>query len=181
MAHFGWINWNRLHTQQVAGLLPHGREREALKFLHRRSSLSVLAARVAAQSPGLVVQAESIWVDGTPQTTFTDSAGKVANCELADLLLIVRKEETNGTLLSERALLLQAKITPKSNRLTSGSSTKLERRLLEKVNRLIPLHLHRDTARTNLINTYLLGAEASGAAIGLNDCARYLLAPKGAL
>ncbi|MGG1945719.1 hypothetical protein AB1286_12995 [Trinickia sp. NRRL B-1857] len=105
--------------------------------------------------------------------------GQIANCELADLLLIVRKELPTGHLIDENALLLQAKVTPKYNRLTSGSSTKLERRLLENVNRTLHIHLHRDTQKTNLINSYVLGPGAYGA-IGLKDCARYLLAPKGA-
>lgn len=179
MSHLGWINWNRLHARYKAGLLPHGLEREALKYLHRKSSLNLLARRIASACPGLAVRAESIWIDGTPQATFTDMSGQTANCELADLLLIVRKELPTGQLIDENALLLQAKVTPKYNRLTSGSSTKLERRLLENVNRTLQIDLHRDTQRKNLINTYVLGPGAYGA-IGLKDCARYLLVPKGA-
>jgi hypothetical protein len=81
MSHFGWLNFWRLHAKQVAGLLPHVREREILKFLHRRSSLDVLARKVARLAPGFVVKVESVWVDGTPQATFIDVSGKNYNCE----------------------------------------------------------------------------------------------------
>lgn len=178
MSHFGWKNWKRFHSSQVNGRLPHGREREVLKYLHRKSSLNVLANRIKKQLPSKSVFVQSIWIDGTPQATFTDSAGKIGNCELADLLLIVREELPNGNLVSERGLLVQAKITPKYNKLTSGKSTVLERRLLERINRDEPLELHRDTTRSGLIGRYILGKNESNTE-GLKDCARYLLAPKG--
>lgn len=178
MSHFGWRNWSRLHANQIAGLLPHGREREVLKFLHRRSSVGILARRISRALPGTAVKVESIWVDGTPQATFIDAGGGSANCELADLLLIVRRENASGGLQDEHAMLIQAKITPRHNRLTSGSSTKLERRLLERLDRTQQLELHRDTGRTSLLGTFTLGPTADGVGTGMADCARYLLAPK---
>jgi len=178
MSHFGWLNFWRLHAKQVAGLLPHVREREVLKFLHRRSSLDVLARKIARLAPGFFVKVESVWVDGTPQAAFTDVSGKNYNCELADLLLLVRREQPNGVLVVERGLLVQAKITPRHSRLTSGNSTKLERRLLERVDRLLPMQLYRDTQLNSLLGAFTLGLTASGSAFGLKDCARFLLAPK---
>lgn len=181
MSHFGWLAWTKLHAAFKAGKLEHGLEREALKYLHRKSSLRMLAQRLARDLPGWRVRAESIWIDGTPQATFTDTAGLVDNCELADLLLIVRREQPNGLLFDERGLLLQAKVTPRHNRLTSGASTKLERRLLERVDRTLKLDLHRDTARTALIGSYVLGSAGAGVLAGLKDCARYVLVPKSAM
>jgi hypothetical protein len=148
-----------------------------LKFLHRRSSLDVLARRIARAAPNYAVKVESVWVDGTPQATFTDISGMSSNCELADLLLLVRKEQPTGTFVEERGLLLQGKITPKYNRLTSGSSTILERRLLERIDRASQLQLHRDTQRNSLLGTFTLGASSLTGPHGLKDCARYLLAP----
>lgn len=180
MSHFGWIAWNRLHTAYMAGKLQHGLEREALKYLHRTSSLSVLAHRLAHHMPNWRIHIESIWIDGTPQASFTDAVGNLGNCELADLLLLVRREQPNGFLIDERSLLLQAKVTPRHNRLTSGTSTRLERRLFERVDRTLALNLHRDTARTSMIGSYILGASEAGHLVGLKDCARYVLAPKAA-
>lgn len=178
MSHFGWNNWKRLFTAYKNGQLKHGLEREVLKYLHRESSLHMLARFLRTHLPNWCIRVDSIWVDGTPQASFTDVAG-TANCELADLLLIVRWEDHTGCLINEQALLLQAKITPRHNRLTSGASTKLERRLLEQMQRGLDLHLHRDTARTSLIGKYVLGTSPTGDKTGLKDCARYLLAPKG--
>lgn len=126
------------------------------------------------------VHVESVWVDGTPQASFTCAAGLSGNCELADLLLLVRREQPTGLLVDERSLLLQAKVTPRHNRLTSGASTRLERRLLERLDRTVALDLHRDTARTSAIGSYVLGASQTGTLVGLQDCARYVLAPKAA-
>lgn len=178
MSHFGWSNFWRLHFKQLAGLLPHVREREILKFLHRRSSVDVLARRIAKLVPGFKVTVESVWVDGTPQAKFTDNSGGTSNCELADLLLLVRRELPNGILVAERGLLLQVKITPKHNKLTSGSSTKLERRLLERTDRGLPIELYRDTQLSSLLGTFTLGPTAAGVNFGMKDCARFLLAPK---
>lgn len=176
MKHFGWKAWRRLLARKRG----HGLEREVLKFLHSPVSLRLLAKAVASRvaAPGYQVTVQSIWIDGTPQATFTDAAGSLINCELADLLLLVRVV-IPGWAHSERGLLLQAKLSPRHNRLTSGSSTKKERRLLERINRNLALELHKNTARTSPIGRYTLGHCIYGYT-GLRDCAQYLLAPKAA-
>lgn len=180
MSHFGWKNFFQLHWKQLSGVLPHGREREILKFLHQPTSLNVLAKRISESAPSFVVDVESIWVDGTPQAEFTDISGLRSNCELADLLLIVRKEQLGGGLVAERGLLLQAKVTPKYNRLTSGKSTVKERRLLERLDRAQKIDLFKDVGLTSPLGKFILGPSVCGATAGLKDCARYLLAPKWA-
>lgn len=91
----------------------------------------------------------------------------------------MRREQPTGLLIDERSLLFQAKSTPRYNRLTSDGSTKLERRLLEQIDRKKPLCLHRDTSRKSAIGSYVLGQSQTLALVGLQDCARYVLAPKG--
>jgi hypothetical protein len=97
-------------------------------------------------------------------------------CELADLLFILEETDSKNMARREIGLLIQGKATPKYNKLTSGNSTKKERRLLEGMDRSQSITLYKGTKSNSksIIGTYKLG----GIPKGLSDCSRYLLMPK---
>ncbi|MBT9097441.1 hypothetical protein KFZ76_06915 [Methylovulum psychrotolerans] len=156
--------------------------RWGLSYLHSRYSLNGLARAVAHKlgksGKHCEVSVESIWIDGTPQAKAQTSSGAIVNCELADLLFLLEEKDVSGMVQKETALLIQGKATPKYNKLTSGSSTKKERKLLESMDRSMPLVLFKDTKSSSKsqIGSYILGCIP----LGLGDCSRYLLMPKSA-
>lgn len=179
MQKFGWNQWHRLHAK----FRKSGRksiERWGLAYLHSESSLDSLAYSVASalnkNGRHSIVYAESIWIDGTPQAVAETPSGSQIKCELADLLFIIEEKSINGNTQKETGLLIQGKATPKHNKLTSGSSTKKERQLLECMDRSKPIKLYRATkiSHSSEIGSYKL----NGTPFGMGDCSRYLLMPK---
>lgn len=179
MRPFGWDMWNRSYRKFLKSNW-HSLERWGLAYLHSPHALDALACAIAQEFSHrrikVVVSIESVWIDGTPQVKAETHSGKV-QCELADLLFILDERDAHSHPLTQRALLLQGKTSPKYNKLDAGASTKKERRLLEDTNRRLPIDVFRDIAATSKIGTYTIG----GVGYGFADCARYLLMPKGAL
>lgn len=179
MKKFGWSQWRIIHATFRSKRL-HSLERLGLTYLHSKYALDGLARsvaeRLANSGKHCWVSVDSVWIDGTPQAKATAISGVAIKCELADLLFIVEERDISGATQKETALLIQGKVTPKYNKLTSGSSTKKERQLLERVDRSKPLELFRDTKGSNgsKIGSYTLGLIP----LGLSDCSRYLLMPK---
>ncbi len=179
MKKFGWYEWRKLYEK----FRESGRnsiERWGLCFLHSEPSLNALACLVASalnkNGRRAMVYAESIWIDGTPQAIAETTSGSEVKCELADLLFIFEEKSSNGDTKKEIGLLIQGKATPRHNKLTSGSSTKKERKLLECMDRSKPIELYRATvvSPSSKIGVYNL----SGIPVGMRDCSRYLLMPK---
>lgn len=177
MKKFGWSAWRSLYKKYLKNNW-NSLERWGLSYFHRHSSLDVLAIAIAKQfekdQKKVVVSVDSIWIDGTPQAKAETPSGQV-KCELADILLIVNERDVNTTASKQRALLIQAKVSSKYNKLLSGGSTKKERQLLEEANRSKPIEIYCDTGATSMIGAYTIVGEK----YGLKDCARYMLMPKG--
>ncbi|WP_146181051.1 MULTISPECIES: hypothetical protein [unclassified Aeromonas] len=173
MKKFGWSRWHGIYNSNQWKSL----ERWALYNLHHPSTLNDLAKCIVSNNikNGLntSVDVESIWIDGTPQAMAYVSGGTV-KCELADLLYIVEEYDQNGTLLSEKGLLVQAKVTPKHNKLNADSSTMKERKLFEKINTSRSMTLYSGTS----LNSSKIGSYVLGGANNLFDCSRFLLMPK---
>lgn len=87
----------------------------------------------------------------------------------------VRRESPDGKLLNERAMLIQAKIASKYNKIPSGVSTRKERLLFESCDRHEAITLYLGVGRNSPIGTYYLGSCPSGRGYGLRDCASFLL------
>ena len=181
MKRFGWGQWKKRYPEFKNRKL-RSIERWGLCYLHSRYSLDGLAWSVAEvlgkSGKHGHVSVQSIWIDGTPQAEAQIGGGVKVKCELADLLFLLEEKNTSGHIQRETALLIQGKATPKYNKLTSGSSTKKERQLLEGIDRSNPLDLYKDTRGSSgaKIGSYTLG----GIHHGLSDCSRYLLMPKAA-
>jgi hypothetical protein len=174
----GWENWSKVYlnkkNKKRASL-----ERYGLRNLHTVASLDFIVSKVESlyfnNMPGVSVSASSIWIDGTPQAKFTTDEGKTLNCELADLLFIIREVDNKNTVKNVRAVLLQGKCSEKNHLLPDGPSTEKERKLLESINRNETLTLYPGTKTSgNAIGEYKLGGHLSG----LADCAKYLIMPK---
>ena len=154
-------------------------ERWALRHLHHREYLNLLAQRVIDfnkyhRKPCLV-QVNSIWIDGTPQASAI-ARTKGIKCELADLLYIVEELNYNGDKISRKGILIQGKNTIHPRKIESGSSTKKERALFEKLDRSHKLVLKVGVSDSSKeIGEYLLDSSVKE---GLSDCARFLLMPK---
>lgn len=58
---------------------------------------------------GLALSVHSVFVHGSPKVDFIDSSGSSAQCELADLLLVI-DDLTGGKVQDRRAVLVQAKL-----------------------------------------------------------------------
>lgn len=173
MKKFGWSRWYKIYNSNPWRSL----ERWVLYHLHHPRYLDDLAGHIALNNlkngvPS-IVQVESIWIDGTPQAKASISSGTV-KCELADLLYIVEEYDSNGVLVNERGLLVQAKVTPKYNKLNANSSTKKERKLFETIDTSKAMDLFSGTnIKSAKIGSYVLGGSNN-----LFDCARFLLMPK---
>lgn len=183
MWQYDWPAWNeRVKSSPGRWAL----ERWFLMYLHQQEVIDALAlevkARLAAEGRVAQVRVESIWVDGTPQAEFSpvgySSRNKKPQCELADLLLCVRWESPDGSLQCEKAMLIQAKVASKYNKLPGGKSTQKERLLFEECDRDKDITLYPGVNRTSPIGSYQLGSAASGSAQGLSDCASFLLMAK---
>lgn len=179
MRPFGWEKWRTLHRRYIKSGW-HSLERWGLVYLHSRYALNNLARAVAGAmgkaGKQSSVSVQSIWIDGTPQVSATAMSGKKVKCELADLLFILNEQDPTGRLLRRSGLLVQAKVARKYNELPAGSSTAKERRLLEDLNRAMPIDVYRGMATTSSkIGSYVFG----GNTYGMKDCSRYVLMPKG--
>jgi hypothetical protein len=98
--------------------------------------------------------------------------GQSVKCELADLLYVVKVTGPRGT--TERAVLLQGKMSQKSNQLPRGGSTKVERLLLEHHDWTVPVRVYAAftaTPMTHVGDFTLLTVPAKG----FEPFARYLL------
>jgi hypothetical protein len=181
MNRFSWELWER-HARHFDAHSIWAFERWFLMYLHDSVSLDAIAylihQNLMMHGYPASVAIESIWVDGTPQAEARHASGEV-KCELADLLLLVREEDSTGQLLDETALLIQGKVANAPNKLPGGKSTKKERLLLENTDRYQPIKVLSGTAdSSSLIGKYTLGLSADGKQYGLEDCAIYLLFPK---
>ncbi|MBH3444856.1 hypothetical protein I5L59_14865 [Pseudomonas moraviensis] len=183
MKQYDWPAW-RSRIKSFTG--KWALERWFLMHLHEQRSIDALAleikSRLAASGRSAQVRVQSIWVDGTPQAEFSPKGHsprqKKPQCELADLLLCVRWESPNGLLQREQAMLIQAKVASKYNKLPGGKSTQKERLLFEDCNRHKKITLYPGVNRENPIGSYQLGASAASKTYGLEDCASFLLMAK---
>ncbi|MFI8620987.1 hypothetical protein ACIGBN_08515 [Marinomonas sp. NPDC078689] len=154
-------------------------ERWALRHLHQRDYLNLLAERVIEfnrlNHRPCSVQVNSIWIDGTPQAT-AKARAKEIKCELADLLYIVEELNHKGDRICRKGILLQGKNTVHPRKIDGGNSTRKERALFEKLDRREELTLKVGVSKTSrIIGNYLLDSSVKE---GLSDCARFLLMPK---
>lgn len=183
MKQYDWPAW-RSRIQRFTG--KWALERWYLMYLHEQQNVDSLAleikARLAAEGRFAQVRVQSIWVDGTPQAEFSPKGhsprSKRPQCELADLLLCVRWESSDGLLQHEQAMLIQAKVASKYNKLPGGKSTQKERLLFENCNRYEDITLYPGVNRENPIGAYQLGSSAMSKTYGLQDCASFLLMAK---
>lgn len=183
MWQYDWPAWSDLIDRFTS---EWALERWFLMYLHEQQNIDALAfeikTRLNATGRSTQVCVQSIWVDGTPQAEFSPEGHslrtKRPQCELADLLLCVRIESPNGRLQSERAMLVQAKVGSKYNKLPGGSSTKRERQLYEDCDRDQVITLYPGVNRINPIGAYKLGCGSDKEAYGLRDCATFLLMAK---
>ncbi|MFJ5282329.1 hypothetical protein ACIP66_00505 [Pseudomonas sp. NPDC088429] len=183
MKQYDWPAW-RSEIRSFTG--KWALERWFLMYLHKQHNIDALALEIkrqlAAQGRSAQVRVQSIWVDGTPQAEFTPKGHsprqQKPQCELADLLLCVRWESPNGLLQREQAMLIQAKVASKYNKLPGGKSTQKERLLFEDCNRHKNITLYPGVNRENPIGAYQLGSSAASKTYGLEDCASFLLMAK---
>lgn len=170
-----WLYWFWIKRLQKGRSL----ERWALRHLHQRDYLNLLAERIIDSNRlhrrPCYVQVNSIWIDGTPQAIAT-ARTKEIKCELADLLYIVEELNHEGDKISRKGILIQGKNTVHPRKIDSGNSTRKERALFEKLDRRDRLVLKSGVSRSSKeIGTYLLDSSVKE---GLSDCARFLLMPK---
>ena len=154
-------------------------ERWALRHLHHRNYLNLLAERVIdfnrLHHRPCSVRVNSIWIDGTPQAT-AKARAKEVKCELADLLYIVEELDHKGDRIGRKGILVQGKNTVHPGKIDSGNSTRKERVLFEKLDRRYELALKTGVSKASkLIGEYFLDSTVKE---GLSDCARFLLMPK---
>ncbi|HEI8901372.1 TPA: lysogenic conversion protein [Proteus mirabilis] len=175
-----WKNWERVYLNKKNNKRA-SLERYGLRNLHTVASLNFIVLKIREEfskklgKEKVSINARSIWIDGTPQAKFKTKDGDSLNCELADLLFIIHEINIDNTTKNCRAVLLQGKCSEKQNLLPNGRSTEKERKLLESIDRNEFLTLYPGTrANGRVIGQYRLG----GKAIGLFDCARYLMMPK---
>ncbi|SDO98922.1 hypothetical protein SAMN04489798_4388 [Pseudomonas arsenicoxydans] len=161
-------------------------ERWLLMYLHEQQNVDRLALAIMehlmAGGQNIQVRVQSIWVDGTPQAAFSPKGHlpheERPQCELADLLVCVRLESSNGQLQRERAMLIQAKVASDYDQLPGGESTKKERLLFEDCDRQQSITLYPGVKRENPIGEYQLDTGSGKQVYGLHDCARFLLMAK---
>lgn len=175
MQHSDWLYWFWIKRLKKGRSL----ERWALRHLHHRDHLNLLAERVIEfnrhHRRPCAVQVNSIWIDGTPQAT-AKARTKEVKCELADLLYIVEELNYKGERICRKGMLIQGKNTVHPRKIDSGNSTKKERVLFEKLDRREKLTLKAGVTRASkIIGEYLLDSSVKE---GLSDCARFLLMPK---
>lgn len=143
---YSWPLWEHIERDWLAkGGNPFKMQRERwhLRAHQQEARMRYLAqwlcARLALVAPDVRVRLASLWVDHTPQAHGDHDAGGVptpVDCELADLLIVVRTECGKGptATVSQRGLFLQAKVAADVDQLDPGygdSSTASERNLLE--------------------------------------------------
>ncbi|KAB7707307.1 hypothetical protein GBN32_14130 [Plesiomonas shigelloides] len=175
MEHSDWLYWFWIKKLKKDRSL----ERWALRHLHHRNYLNLLAERVIdfnrLHHRPCSVRVNSIWIDGTPQAT-AKARTKEVKCELADLLYIVEELNHKGDRIARKGILVQGKNTVHPRKIDSGNSTKKERALFEKLDRRYELTLKAGVSKTSkLIGEYFLDSTVKE---GLSDCARFLLMPK---
>jgi hypothetical protein len=176
-APFDWPMWRAINFRHTTSGWP-SRERWQLAYLHSARTLDSMAKAAlrgfSAASRPVALSVQSVWIDGTPQVTGSLPDGSaLAQCELADLLLIVNQVDPGGMTVRRTGLLIQGKTTKRHSKLPSNASTKKERQLLECLRRSAPLHVYRDTGLASQIGSYIFGGGH-----GLQDCARYLMMAK---
>lgn len=173
--HSDWYYWFWIKRLKKGRSL----ERWALRHLHKRDYLNLLAERViefnVLNRRPCFVQVNSIWIDGTPQA-IAKARTKEVKCELADLLYIVEELNHKGDIIRRRGVLIQGKNTVHPRKIDSGNSTKKERDLFEKLDRGSGLVLKSGVSKESKdIGVYLLDSSVKE---GLSDCSRFLLMPK---
>jgi hypothetical protein len=162
------------------------RERWHLRQMHSQRRVNYLAkwlaSNVGRYFTGVTVRVQSVWTDLTPQAHFDylDSAAILhsANCELADLLVVLTVSDTASRTDTTRAALLQAKVVQTWDRLdaaSSGSSSDVERNLLELSNGRVEVRRGTKATSRRFPNSPY---DLSNGLPGLPDYARYLLIPK---
>lgn len=188
---YGWALWRYIERARNT-IATNQMERWHLRDMHQGSKVSYLtrwlASHVATRARKADVTVRSTWIDHYPQahSYYQETAGTPRNpvsVELADLLLVVKVQDSRGSVFSERAVLLQAKCADHPEYLDAshaGSSTHDERNLLEAC--CAPIRVTSAAGRSSPpINSvhadYDLGASA--AQLGLENYARYLLVPRG--
>lgn len=176
MRNYDWLYWFWIKKSKQGRSL----ERWALRHLHQRDYLNLIAEKIMEfnnlHSRPCLVQVNSIWIDGTPQAS-AKARTKEIKCELADLLYIVEELNHKGEQISRKGLLIQGKNTIHPRKIDSGNSTKKERALFEKLDRMHDLVLKSGVSNNSkTIGSYLLDSSIKQ---GLSDCARFLLMPKG--
>lgn len=151
-------------------------ERWALSQLHCYNGLKYISEKIMESNKKfLAAQVNSIWIDGTPQAIGSFQGGTV-KCELADLLYIVQRYNSDGKLLNRKGVLIQAKNTNDPKLIYSGKSTRKERDLLQRLDRSKDLKIVSGFSEASEpIGNYRLDSSVGK---GLYDCARYLLMPK---
>lgn len=187
---YSWALWRHIERERVA-TGTNQMERWHLRDMHQGSKVSYLtrwlASHVATRTRKADVTVRSTWIDHYPQahSYYQTTAGaprSPVSVELADLLLVVKVQDSRGIVLRERAVLLQAKCADHPECLDAshaGSSTHDERNLLEAC--CAPIRVTSAAGRLSPpINSaradYDLGASA--AQPGLESYARYLLVPR---
>jgi len=187
---YGWALWRYIERERMA-IGTNQMERWHLRDMHQGSKVSYLTrwltSHVATRTRDADVTVRSTWIDHYPQahSYYQATAGAPINpvsVELADLLLVVKVQDSGGLALSERAVLLQAKCADHPEFLDAshaGSSTHDERNLLEAC--CAPIRVTSASGRASPpINSarvdYDLGASA--VQLGLESYARYLLVPR---
>lgn len=186
---YGWALWRYIERERMA-IGTNQMERWHLRDMHRGNKVSYLArwlaSHIATRTRKADVTVRSTWIDHYPQahSHYQAATGTPipVSVELADLLLVVKVQDSGGSTFSERAVLLQAKCAGHPEFLDSshsGSSTDDERHLLEAC--CAPIRVTSAAGRASpAINSacvdYDLGA--SSAQLGLKSYARYLLVPR---
>lgn len=187
---YGWSLWKRIENTRIAiGTMQM--ERWHLRDMHMGHKVSYLtrwlASHIAAKTRNGNVTVRSTWIDHYPQAhTYYQPAGstvkKSVSVELADLLLVVKVQNSGGLSLSERAVLLQAKCSNLPQILDAshaGSSTDDERNLLEACCAPICVTSGAGSSSTPINSkrsAYDLGASVLNPGLGIY--ARYLLIPR---
>jgi hypothetical protein len=104
--------------------VPNGDERTYLRGLHQYSSLGTLSNFLLSKIANSFIRTQSVWVDKHPQAHF----GVNDNCELGDLLVLLRVSRLQGNQLNSYRVgwILQGKTTDDPKCVKHGDSSTLD-------------------------------------------------------